>query len=95
MRYVLVKMGDEAAEKFVRKAGPKAVGIWEIPDEDEVCTCSDKVRNQARNWTRDTETGWFICRTCEGVSKPFLSVKERLYMALGRNRIMDFTGKTA
>lgn len=86
----MIKLSDDGAEKFIKKAGTRVVGVWDIPRDDELCGCSDRIRNQAKNWTKDPETGWFICKTCDGISKPTLSVGVRLRMALGKNRLRDF-----
>lgn len=89
-RFVLLRMDDEAAEKFVKKAGKRAVGVWEIPTKDQVCECPEKQRLQAKNWEKDQETGWWICKRCDGVSRPFLSIGTRLRAALGKNVISRF-----
>lgn len=90
MRFVLLKMEDEAAERFVKKAGAKAVGVWEIPSREDICGCSEKQRQQAKNWRKDDGTGWWLCQKCGGVSKPFLSVGIRLKAALGKNIVKKF-----
>lgn len=91
-KFVLLKMDDEAAEKFVKKAGKRAVGVWEIPKKDEVCGCAERQRLQAKNWAKDEETGWWICKKCGGVSRPFLSVGIRLRAALGKNVLRKYRG---
>ena len=89
-KFVLLKMQDDAVDRFVKKAGKRAVGVWDIPRLDQVCNCGEKQRLQAKNWIKDPETGWWVCVKCDGVSKPFLSVGIRLRAALGKNIIKRF-----
>lgn len=84
MKYVLLKMNDEAAAKFVKKAGNKALGMWEVPTN--FCTCDDMYETVASDWGINSD-GHAECKQCGGLYKPLLSLGQRLKNALGRNLI--------
>lgn len=79
-RYVLLKMGDEAAERLVVKAGARAVGVWDIPSE--LCECP---KNPRGNWFRDPEQQRPLCKDCKRVHPVYLDIGPRVRWAFGRN----------
>lgn len=82
MRYVLLKLTDEGAEKFIPKAGKKVLGVWEVPTG--FCTCDDMYQTVREDWTW-SDSGHPQCKECGGLYKPLLSLGARLRTALGRN----------
>lgn len=89
MRYVLLKLDDDATEKFVKKAGSRALGVWDIPSI--YCTCNRQKQGRADNWFYEAKLGRRLCVDCMGPHKPVTTLGERLRMAFfGRNRIKDF-----
>lgn len=87
--YVLLKLDDEAAKKFVPKAGKKVIGVWEA--FSQYCKCPEARQRLADNWFHDEESDRRLCASCELPAKPITTLRERLQIAfLSRNRIKLF-----
>lgn len=87
MRYVLLKLTDEAAAKFVVKAGKKVLGVWELP---EYCSCKT-LRLLGIDWEYNPETGFYECTKCGGAHRPYLKLSVRIRAAFpGRNRLREY-----
>lgn len=91
MRYVLLKLSDEATRKLVKKAGGKAVGVWDAPEE--FCQCPKWRQAQAKNWAVDAETYQRFCLVCGNANLPVTTLITRLRIAfLSRNLIRMYRG---
>lgn len=86
MKFVLLKLSDEATEKFVKKAGTKVVGVWDKPEK--YCDCPKTTQLRRGNWLTDDDTGRLFCNTCGNDHKPVTSLATRLRIAfIGRNML--------
>lgn len=88
MKYVLLKLEDDAAERLVRKAGPRALGVWEVITG--YCSCEDMYQTTLEDWIIDPDTGRPKCRQCGGYYKPLVSFGQRLKTFLGRNLVKKY-----
>lgn len=87
--YVLLKLDEGAAKKFVPKAGKKVLGVWEA--FSEYCACSERKQRLADAWFTDELSGRRLCASCELPAKPVTTLKTRLQMVfIGRNIIGRF-----
>lgn len=94
MKYVLLKLDDDKAEKFLEKYANKfCLGVWEVAVK---CHCSKAQQASKENWEWDYELLRPVCITCGGVHTTVTTLAERLQMAFqGRNLISRYrTGKT-
>lgn len=91
MRWVLLRLEDEAAEKLVAKAGKRAIGVWDIPDE--FCDCPETQWLKG-NWERDAELQRPVCKTCRKVHRVYLEgIGYRTRWAFGRNILKKLRGE--
>ena len=88
MKYVLVKLTEEGAQKFVTKAGSKVLGVWDVPSP---CDCPKLVQQRADSWEFNQHTGRMECIDCGGTHKTVTTLAERLRMAFqGRNIVKKY-----
>jgi hypothetical protein len=89
MKWVLLRINDNAIEGFVRKAGRRVIWVGEIPDK--FCTC--EVNEQKfLHWKLNEETRHPSCIDCGLPHEEYVRMSGnlgiRLRYALGRN-ILD------
>lgn len=68
-RIVVLEFDDRhQADAFVSQElalqhdGARAIAVFLRPDE--YCDCSDKQRQNAKNWRKGKRTGLYLCTTC-------------------------------
>lgn len=91
MKYVLLKLEDGQAEKFLAKHSGKALGVWEVAAK---CGCGQEWQKARDSWVHDAHLGRIVCTYCGGAVNTVTTLAERLQMAfLGKNLISRYRGR--
>lgn len=94
MKYILLKLDDDKADKFLAKYADKfTLGVWEVSSK---CHCSKTQQAKADNWEWDYDLARPACVECGGVHQTVTTLAERLQMAFqGRNLISRYRTRKA
>lgn len=89
MKYVLLKLENGRAEKFLAKYADKIVlGVWEVLPQ---CTCGLAWQNDRENWKYDESVGRHRCIYCGGGPNTVTTLAERLRIAfLTNNQVLRY-----
>jgi hypothetical protein len=89
VKWVLLRINDEAVQGFITKAGRRVVWVGDIPTE--FCEC-EMNRETFIHWQKDEVTRRPVCLGCGLPSNHYVNLETnlgiRLRYALGRN-ILD------